>query len=226
MKLAKTSDNKGWLYRQPFFMLGILIIKRYNVSDNDNNLMTRKKSYKGQKFGRLTILEDGGGRDKVLCLCECGTRKSIFQLAVVSGRTSSCGCLRRERAKGGFPKKPFRTHGHSKSPLYSTWRNMMKRCYYQNAINYSRYGAKGVYVCERWHEIANFIEDMANTWFEGAQLDKDKFAKPGEPKSYSPETCCWVSSEENAFIRQHSFLYPITRDVVLDPFISYKLATT
>jgi hypothetical protein len=62
----------------------------------------------GQKFGRLTVLSRGLGKllSKTgkkshtgawwLCLCSCGTEKTISRGNLVSGGTTSCGCLHRE----------------------------------------------------------------------------------------------------------------------------------
>lgn len=51
----------------------------------------------GQIFGRLTVVKYAGNY-KWDCLCSCGTRKSIRGSDLRSGRTNSCGCLRKELA--------------------------------------------------------------------------------------------------------------------------------
>ena len=59
----------------------------------------------GQRFGRLVTIarvENGvGGKVRWLCRCDCGTEVEVFASGLRSGRTRSCGCLRRElgRAK-------------------------------------------------------------------------------------------------------------------------------
>jgi hypothetical protein len=56
----------------------------------------------GQKFGKLTVLKEEvifkSGKNRVIttCKCECGGEKSIERSSVTSGRTISCGCVRRE----------------------------------------------------------------------------------------------------------------------------------
>ncbi|MCC2437302.1 NUMOD1 domain-containing DNA-binding protein [Bacillus paranthracis] len=87
-----------------------------------------------------------------------------------------------------------------KHRLYSTWKNMMARCYVKSHPNYKYYGAKGVIVSKRWHSFDNFIYDIDNTMPNGPllynadyQLDKDK---NGE-MLYSLENCCVISTEEN-----------------------------
>ncbi|UDV85121.1 hypothetical protein [Bacillus cereus] len=79
-----------------------------------------------------------------------------------------------------------------KHNLYSTWKNMMARCYIKSHPNYKFYGAKGFTVSERWHSFGNFIYDIDNNMPNGHllyssdyQLDKDK--KGG--MLYSLENC-------------------------------------
>lgn len=51
-------------------------------------------NYIGEKFNKLTIVEDAGsksGKRYVLCECECGKIKVIRRQSVVSGTTKSCG---------------------------------------------------------------------------------------------------------------------------------------
>ncbi len=51
----------------------------------------------GQTFNRLTVLHRDGtnknGRATWLCVCICGQSKSVAACDLVSGNTSSCGCL-------------------------------------------------------------------------------------------------------------------------------------
>ncbi|WP_242321379.1 hypothetical protein [Bacillus cereus group sp. BfR-BA-01312] len=49
-----------------------------------------------------------------------------------------------------------------KHVLYSTWKNMMARCYVKSYPNYKYYGAKKVTVSEQWHSFNNFIYDVDN----------------------------------------------------------------
>lgn len=49
----------------------------------------------GMKFGCWTTLEPVGNR-KWLCECECGTRKAVYSSNLISGKSKSCGCLRRK----------------------------------------------------------------------------------------------------------------------------------
>ena len=53
----------------------------------------------GQRFGKLTVIKRSskiGEPIKFLCQCDCGNQKEIRGGDLRSGRTLSCGCLRKE----------------------------------------------------------------------------------------------------------------------------------
>ncbi|MFZ0444184.1 MAG: hypothetical protein WAM95_06030 [Bacillus sp. (in: firmicutes)] len=84
--------------------------------------------------------------------------------------------------------------------LYSTWKNMMARCYVKSHSNYKHYGAKGITVVERWHEFWNFVEDVDNhlknghlLYLKQYQLDKDLLGG----NEYSLENCSIITAKEN-----------------------------
>ena len=102
---------------------------------------------------------------------------------IKSGKQKSCGCLNRR------PK----THGLTNHRLYQTWNNMMERCYNINKDTYIYYGGKGISVCERWHNVANFIEDMFPSFEEGLSLDRINV-----DENYEMENCRWADRNTQA----------------------------
>ena len=63
----------------------------------------------GRRFGRLTVQEyvtpEPGRRGaRWICLCDCGVRCEIEAHHLVSGKTRSCGCYRKEFASGNTPR--------------------------------------------------------------------------------------------------------------------------
>lgn len=66
-------------------------------------------------------------------------------------------------------------HGLWDHPLYPTWHNMLARCEDPSNHNYVNYGARGIRVCERWHDVALYIADIER-WLgpkpEGMTLDR------------------------------------------------------
>ena len=71
---------------------------------------------------------------------------------------------------------------------YTTWTNMLKRCYKENL------GAK---VCDEWLTFSNFKAWMEKQDWEGKHLDKDLL---GDGTLYSPETCCFLPPKINSFL--------------------------
>lgn len=60
------------------------------------------------------------------------------------------------------PKDPPGSYkdGRRKHPLYITWAGMHQRCRNPNTKNYGRYGGRGITICKRWFDFANFLADM------------------------------------------------------------------
>lgn len=53
----------------------------------------------GKTFGRLTVIERGPsskGRSRWRCSCVCGAEKLVYASSLLTGNTTSCGCLRVE----------------------------------------------------------------------------------------------------------------------------------
>lgn len=95
-------------------------------------------------------------------------------------------------------------------PMYKRWYAMLSRCYNPDDKNYKNYGAKGVYVSERWLRFDYFLEDIVNlSGYEAMinnphikyQLDKDVLQQGYEIKVYSPDTCIWVPQVNNVLQR-------------------------
>jgi hypothetical protein len=81
-----------------------------------------RKSLVGNTYGRLTILREYQSPCKKYVLCECscscgGRTTTTRRHEIVSGKTQSCGCLRRERSVE-TNKKRFDPNAVSKSVEY------------------------------------------------------------------------------------------------------------
>lgn len=62
--------------------------------------MKKNDIFPGQKINKWTVIEEAerakNGKRQFLCQCECGTIKTVRAEFLRSGRSKSCGCLRKE----------------------------------------------------------------------------------------------------------------------------------
>lgn len=82
-------------------------------------------------------------------------------------------------------------------PAYSTWRDMLKRCY-SNRLKEKYPTYKDVICCEEWLLFTNFARWFKDNYIAGYQLDKDILVKGN--KLYSHNTCVFVPAKINSFI--------------------------
>jgi len=98
----------------------------------------------------------------------------------------------KEQERNMVPKYGLKNQDAITRSLLRVWANMMKRCYNAKAKDYKRYGARGIEVCERWHEARNFVEDMNEGYKKGLQVDRIDNTGP-----YAKENCRWTTSKIN-----------------------------
>lgn len=151
----------------------------------------------GKRFGRLIAERTDGSREHQkgwpfwICVCDCGVKTSVSHGNLNRGITRSCGCL---ASKCRFDRNYV--HGMYGTKTYNSWWSMTQRCGYERHIEYPRYGARGISVCKRWREFANFYEDMGE---RPNGMTLDRIDPDG---NYCLDNCRWADKKTQSYNRR------------------------
>lgn len=146
----------------------------------------------GFKCGQLTVIEEvdrykepnGKVSRMFLCKCTCGRTKIANGRHLRRGSPVSCGmCKIATISKSGRMK-----YGNT---VYNIWSAMKHRCTNKSNKSYTRYGGRGITVCDEWMESLDaFVRDMG---CPPPGLSLDRIDNDGH---YCKENCRWVTPKQ------------------------------
>lgn len=154
-----------------------------------------------KRFGKIVCIKplekNNHGEIVWLCKCDCGNycKKSSGAFKNIS-KIASCGCM-----KG---KKPHNVYVDLENykPIHECYTNMKTRCYNPNYELYSRYGGRGIKVCDEWkNNFKEFYNWAINGWKKELTLDRIN-----NDDDYKPDNCRWVDRVEQANNRHTNYL--------------------
>jgi hypothetical protein len=159
----------------------------------------------GQRYGRGVVISDEirihvsdkrpEGYRAVICICDCGEEYTPQISDLVNGKSTSCGCFRREQA-AVHCRENYTVHGLRDHPHYSRVNNAIRRCNDENNPAFCNYGARGIGVYPPWEDdISLFIDylDSLGPCPDGWSMDR----KDNE-LDYQPGNIRWASAIDQA----------------------------
>lgn len=146
--------------------------------------MSRVIDLTGQRFGRLVVAARGAntlrGRARWNCTCDCGGNTCTVGSDLRSGKSTNCGCIRKEKGKARFSK-----HGLSNTRAYARWSEMKTRL--RRDPHYAHRSC-----CPEWKSFERFYKDMGEcpNGFSLERIDNEK--------GYFPDNCIWIPIADQA----------------------------
>lgn len=168
-----------------------------------------KEDFTQRRFNRLVAIRKVlGKKSKWLCRCDCGNYKEVYAYQLITGKTKSCGCLEKENLEK-ISKSNYK-HGMTDTILYSKWCSMKFRCYNPKYKYYSRYGGRGIKVCDAWlgeHGFENFAKwAYANGYDENIKGYAQSIDRINTDGDYEPQNCKWSNQIEQVKNRSNSIV--------------------
>lgn len=156
----------------------------------------------GLAFGRWTVRRFAGRRHRRSlweCICDCGTPGIVSDSNLKSGKSRSCGCLKREIRINRSVRSGRQSASGVRSPEYHSWSSMIARATAKNDDRRGLdYALRGITVCARWRSFDNFLADM------GKRPAGTSLERKDNNRGYSKSNCKWATASEQVRNRRSS----------------------
>lgn len=139
-----------------------------------------------------------------VCKCAfCGEKFVANTSEIKSGAKKGCGCNHYKNVSSSL-----KTHGLSKTRIYSIWTGLKNRCFNKNELAYKNYGGRGITVCKEWSGKNGFMNfyhwAMENGYDDTLTIDRKDVNG-----NYEPSNCRWATYKEQVRNRRNTLKYTI-----------------
>lgn len=152
-------------------------------------------------FGRLTVLGlseiSRNGHSRWNVVCQCGTEKTVLGTHLISGKTSSCGCLIKET--GG---KNFKGYGLIPKSYYSSLKRGADGGKGRKPIEFNISIEEMWWLFEEQKGLCKLSKMPINFRSRTASLDRIDSSK-----GYSYQNCQWLHKDINMMKRHYTEEY-------------------
>ena len=98
------------------------------------------------------------------------------------------------------------THRKSGTRLYRTWTDMRNRCNNRKNVHYSRYGGRGIKVCDEWQRSFESFHAWAIANGYSDDLTIDRIDVNG---NYEPSNCRWITMSQQQYNKSNKRLVTV-----------------
>ena len=186
-------------------------IKCRLCADEGNKGYRLTNDLTGKTFNQLLVIKrvipirnDGSVRYE--CLCSCGTSQDYDYSDIVRGGITCC-------SKCSYDKRNYLKMSRTK--FHNSWRGMKERCLNVNHMSYSRYGGRGITICDKWLEFEGFMGDMYESYLKHCEdfgEDNTSIDRIDYNGNYELNNCRWATYEEQANNKSNNIIVKINNE--------------